>query len=91
MDSVELLSIRNICLHRSISAACRRELRDPREDIKVHRCHVQQNVFSQWSKRGKERVVRTRFADNGEHSTNQIVIAANMCDAWHTKQSVVIA
>ena len=47
---VEFLSIRNICLPRSISAACRRELRDPIEDRKVHRCHVQQKVFSQWGK-----------------------------------------
>ena len=27
-------------------------------------------MFSQWSKRGKERAVRTRFSDNGEHPTN---------------------
>ena len=59
MVSVEFLSIRNRCLPRSISAACRRELRDPIEDRTVHRCHIQQKVISQWGKRGKERVVRT--------------------------------
>ena len=33
-------------------------------------------MFSQWSKRYKERVVRTMFSDNGEHPTNQSGIAA---------------
>ena len=74
--SAWLGSIRNTCLPRSISAACRRELWDPIEDRKVHRCHMQQNVFSQWSKRGKERVVRTRFSDNIEHPTNIAAICA---------------
>ena len=76
MVSVEFLSIRNICLPRAISAARRRELLDPIEDRKVHRCHVQQKVFSQWCKRGRERVVRTMFSDNGEHPTNQSGVAA---------------
>ena len=39
----------------------------------VPSCHVQQNVFSQWS---SERVVGTWFSDNGTKQTNQSGIAA---------------
>ena len=73
MVSLEILSIRNRCLPRSISAACRRELWDPRGNRKVPSCRVQQDVFSQWS---MERVVSTWFSDNGEHPTNQSGISA---------------
>ena len=44
-------------------------------------------MFSQWGKRGKERVVRTMFSDNVEQPTNQSGVAAsacNMCDARNT-------
>ena len=73
MVSLEILSIRNRCLPRSIAAACRRELWDPTGNRKVPNCHVQQNVFSQWS---SERVVRTWLSDNGTKQTNQSGIAA---------------
>ena len=33
-------------------------------------------MFSQWGKRGRERVVRTMFSGNGEHPTNQSGVAA---------------